>query len=132
MARRLSITLKVRFYELDAYNHVNNGVYLFYLDHARDEYFEQALAPYAEMRGEAVRYVVARTEVDFLAPAMAGDVLEIAGEVSRFGRTSLTFEHSIVRPRDGVEIVRARAVLVWTDRQGRPAPLPAPVREAFA
>ena len=132
MARRFSITLKVRFYELDAYNHVNNGVYMFYLDHARDEYFEQALAPFPEMRGEAVRYVVARAEIDYLAPALGGDVLDIAGEVSRFGRTSLTFEHSIVRPRDGAEIARARTVLVWSARDGRPTPLPDLVRRAFA
>jgi len=131
VARRFSITLKVRFYELDAYNHVNNGVYLFYLDHARDEYFEQAMAPYPDMRGDAIRYVVARSEIDYLAPAVAGDLLEVAGEVSRFGRSSLTFDQRIVRPRDGAELARARTVLVWTDPQGRPAPVPDAVRQAF-
>lgn len=131
MARRFSVTLKVRFYELDAYNHVNNGVYHFYLDHARDEYFEQALAGHPEMGMDSVRYVVARTEVDFLAPAAGGDVLEISGEVSRFGRTSLTFDQAIVRPRDGAEIARARTVLVWTGPDGRPVPLPDPVRRAL-
>jgi acyl-CoA thioester hydrolase len=132
VARKFSITLKVRFYELDAYNHVNNGVYHFYLDHARDEYFEQAMAPYPEMRGDAIRYVVARTEVDFLAPAVAGDTLEIEGEVSRFGNTSLTFEQTIRRPRDRAEICRARTVLVWIDPSGNPISVPTLVRQAFA
>ena len=132
MPRRFAISLKVRFYELDAYNHVNNGVYLFYFDHARDEYFVQAMEPYPEMRGDAIRYVVARTEVDFIAPAVSGDELEIPGEVSRFGRTSLTFDQRILRPRDGAEIARARTVLVWTDSSGRPVPFPEQVRQAFA
>lgn len=132
MPRRFSITLKVRFYELDAYNHVNNAVYLFYLDHARDEYFTQAMEPYPEMQGDAIRYVVARTEVDFLAPALANDFLEIGGEVSQFGRTSLTFDQRIVRPRDGAEIARARTVLVWTDAERRPVTVPDLVRQAFA
>jgi acyl-CoA thioester hydrolase len=131
MARRFSIALKVRFYELDAYNHVNNGVYHFYLDHARDEYFEQAMAPFPEMRGDAIRYVVARAEIDFLKPAVAGDSLEIDGEVSRFGNSSLTFDQTIRRPRDGAELCRARTVLVWTDPSGKPIPVPPQIRQAF-
>jgi acyl-CoA thioester hydrolase len=131
MGRLFSITLKVRFYELDAFNHVNNGVFLFYLDHARDEYFEQALAGCEELPPAAIRYVVARTEVDFLIPAVGGDILEIPGQVSRFGTTSLTFDQQIVRVRDRREIVRARTVLVWTDSEGRSSPLPEAVRRAF-
>jgi acyl-CoA thioester hydrolase len=126
-----SASLKVRFCELDAYNHVNNGVYMFYLDHARDEYFVQAMEPYPEMRGDAIRYVVAHAEIDYRAPAVGGDELEIPGEVSRFGRTSLTFHQQIVRPRDRAEIACARTVLVWTDPSGRPIPLPDPVCKAF-
>ncbi|MEE9218534.1 MAG: acyl-CoA thioesterase [Acidobacteriota bacterium] len=131
MARRYSITLKVRFYEVDAFNHVNNGVYHFYLDHARDMYFIQALAECRELSMDEVRYVVARTEVDFLAPAKAWDVLEISGEVSRFGRTSLTFDQEIVRKGDHASIARARSVLVWTDSEGRPVPVPKQVHKAF-
>lgn len=132
MARRFSISLKVRFYELDAFNHVNNSVYLFYLDHARDEYFEQALDSCEDLPASAIRYVVARTEIDFLAPAVGGDTLEIPGHVSRFGKTSLTFDQEVVRPSDQCTIARARTVLVWTDPTGAPVPLPPTVRRAFA
>ena len=132
MGRRFSITLKVRFYELDPFNHVNNGVYLSYFDHARDEYVEQALSGCEELPASEIRYVVARTEVDFLVPAVGGDILEILGYVSTFGQTSLTFEQEIVRARDQCPIARARTVLVWTDSAGRSSPLPDPVRRAFA
>lgn len=132
MGRRFSITLKVRFYELDPFNHVNNGVYLSYFDHARDEYVEQALSGCEELPVSEIRYVVARTEVDFLVPAIGGDILEILGYVSAFGRTSLTFEQEIVRPRDHCSIARARTVLVWTGAEGRASLLPDAVRRAFA
>jgi len=132
VGRRFSITLKVRFYELDPFNHVNNGVYLFYFDHARDEYVDQALSGCEKLPASEIRYVVARTEVDFLAPAIGGDILEIMGYVSSFGRSSLTFEQEIVRPQDKCILARARTVLVWTDAEGRSSPLPDAVRRAFA
>lgn len=69
-------TLQVRFRDLDAYNHVNNAVYLTYFEEARIA-FITAIG----MRGlfsPERSTVIAHAEIDYRAPAQLGDRLDIA------------------------------------------------------
>jgi acyl-CoA thioester hydrolase len=43
--------IEIRWRDLDAYNHVNNAVYLTYLEEARDEWLERALGREGGNRG---------------------------------------------------------------------------------
>jgi acyl-CoA thioester hydrolase len=53
--------IEIRWRDLDAYNHVNNAVYLTYLEEARDEWLERSLGD----QGSAWGYVLARVAIDF-------------------------------------------------------------------
>ena len=73
----------VRWGDLDAFGHVNNATYLVYAQEAR-----YAWSKMLEM-------VVARAEVDFVAPIYAGDLyLDIEIWVNKIGNSSfgLTYE----------------------------------------
>ena len=69
--------------------------------------------------------VVTRTmsEINFVATARQGDVIEVGMEVVAFGRTSITL-HCEVRNRRTKKIITAveRIVFVLVDENGRPAP----------
>ena len=53
--------IEIRWRDLDPYNHVNNAVYLTYLEEARDEWLERALGD----EDAAWGYVIARVAIDF-------------------------------------------------------------------
>ncbi|MCS7060354.1 MAG: thioesterase family protein [Anaerolineae bacterium] len=124
-------TLTVRFRDLDALNHVNNAVYLTYLEEAR-------LAFSAEMgvdwsRFQEHGFVIARCEIDYRHPAVLGDVLRIELTVGEIGRSAFEFRYRVVRASDDRLIAEARTVQVCFDfLHNRPARVPEAWRIALA
>jgi acyl-CoA thioester hydrolase len=85
----------VRWDDLDAMGHVNNAIYLTYAQEARFEWsFRQHHA-----RGERpgiLEMVVARAEVDFLAPIFEGGVfIDVTLWVDRIGTSSFGMVYEI-------------------------------------
>jgi acyl-CoA thioester hydrolase len=100
----------VRFRDLDGFGHVNNAVYLTYLEEARNA----LLAHLGLARGvDEITMILARVEIDFRAQAGIGDELEIGVRPSRFGGKSFDLEYEL-RTGDRV-VAEARTVLVGYD-----------------
>jgi len=92
----------VRWDDLDAFGHVNNAVYLTYAQEARC-----AWSGILEM-------VVARAEVDFIAPIYDGDTfLDIELWVSAIGNSSFTMTYEI--KMKGELVARVKTVQVTVD-----------------
>lgn len=100
----------VRFRDLDALGHVNNAVFLTYLEQARIA-FLQHLGAWSGI--EDIAMIVARVEIDFRSPAELGEEIEIGVRVGRLGAKSFDLEHEL---RAGERIVaEARTVCVAYD-----------------
>lgn len=114
MARRPELhekRIEIRWRDLDAYNHVNNAVYLTYLEEARDEWLERALG----QQGAAWGYVLARVAVDFRRELRQEDDEVIATcALARLGNSSVTTREEL-RLLDGELAAEAEAVLVARD-----------------
>jgi acyl-CoA thioester hydrolase len=112
----------VRFRDLDGMAHVNNAVYLTYLEQARLAWF--ARAGFEEAEDLPLRDVIlARTEIDFRSPAHMGETLEIGVRPSRVGTKSFELEYE-VRAGDRV-VAEAKSVLVGYDYdRGESIPVP--------
>lgn len=114
--------IPIRWRDMDAYGHVNNAVFLNYLEEARDEMVRRLFG-----RGEEeFDYVVARVAIDFRLPLRQDDGEVVARcRVGRVGRSSLRTREEIVTG-DGRLAAEAEAVLVAHDRRtGRSRPLTA-------
>ena len=103
--------VEVRFRDCDAMGHVNNAVYLTYLEIARFAYWKAA--DIGRLEGD-ISYIIARVEIDFRASANAGDVLDVALAVRAIGRSSFTMEYEI-RDEAGRLVSTARSVQVAYD-----------------
>jgi acyl-CoA thioester hydrolase len=115
--------LEVRFRDCDPMGHVNNAVYLTYLEQARFAHWK-TLSGESESPG----VILARVEVDYRKPAKYGDLLEIRISLERIGTTSLIYTYVIV-DQGGDRIADARSVLVSYDyRSGKPVPIPDSLR----
>jgi acyl-CoA thioester hydrolase len=119
--------LVVRFSDCDPLAHVNNAVYLTYLEQARITLWRAQLGAWPRpMAPGAARegFILARAEVDFRAQAREGDTLEVRLALAGFGRTSATYDYEIVNVGDGHLVAEAKTVQVWIDYDaGRPVPL---------
>ncbi len=114
--------IPIRWRDMDAYGHVNNAVFLNYLEEARDEMVRRLFG-----RGEEeFDYVVARVVIDFRLPLRHDDGEVVARcRVGRVGRSSLRTREEIVTG-DGRLAAEAEAVLVALDRRnGKSRPLTA-------
>ena len=110
---RLFAEVPVRFRDTDGMGHVNNAVYLTYLEVARERYWRELfqLQDYRQ-----VDLIVARIEIDFRSPAIAGDTLIVAIRASAIGRRSFDFLYEARTARDrATTVVSARSVQVMYD-----------------
>jgi acyl-CoA thioester hydrolase len=123
---RVRCPVEVRFRDCDPMGHVNNAVYLTYLELARFAYWKAA--DIGRLAGE-VSYIIARVEIDFRSPAVTGDVLEVAIAVAGFGRTSFSMAYEI-RNQDGHLVATAKSVQAAYDyAAGKTVPLPEAVKK---
>ena len=102
----------VRFCDLDAMGHVNNAVYLTYLEQARNECY-LALTGRSDILGPdgGLDFVVARMEIDYRLPVRYGDAVSVSLRPVAVGRSSFTLEYE-GRDRAGRRVLRARRVQV--------------------
>lgn len=100
----------VRWGDLDAFGHVNNATYLVYAQEAR-----YAWSKMLEM-------VVARAEVDFVAPIYAGDFyLDIEIWVNKIGNSSFGLTYEMKNGDELVARVKTVQVTVSMDtKKSRP------------
>jgi acyl-CoA thioester hydrolase len=105
--------VSVRWRDTDALGHVNNAVYLTYLEEARDAFYLHAL-------GDPI-YVVVRLEIDFRAEVQHADrTVRVEIAVERLGTTSLTTRETI-RTTQGEVAADARVITVRWDQDARTA-----------
>ncbi len=117
-----SLPLTVRGYELDAFHHVNNAVYLQYFEHARWMALRE-LGP-QWLQGQGLTLVVRKVTIEYNRPAQVFDELQVRLWIERIGKTSLTFGQDLLRQADGQEIARAEVVTVCLGTDGRPHAIP--------
>ena len=115
----MKVTVEVPYGDIDAMGHLNNVVYLRYLESARQKYW-------LTMRGSTdfwdIDFVVARTEIDYVSSVAMGELLEIDVRVSRMGNSSFDFSYS-VRGGDGRLVAEAKTTQVcfdWGQRSKKP------------
>ncbi|MBI2222463.1 MAG: acyl-CoA thioesterase [Acidobacteria bacterium] len=121
--------LDVRFRDCDAMGHVNNAVYLTYMEQARFKHW-RALWNYAEDRFPDPGVILARAECDYKSPARLGEAIEVRLSVAAIGRTSFQYEYEIVSGEDGRLIANAKTVQVVYDyAKNTPVPVPERWRE---
>jgi acyl-CoA thioester hydrolase len=104
--------------QIDNLQHVNNVVYLEWVQNAAAAHWEHA-AP-DNMRAECM-WVVTRHEIDYLAPAVEGDSLSLCTWVDASNGAKQDRHVSIQRASDGKELAYAKTTWCLLDpRTGRP------------
>jgi acyl-CoA thioester hydrolase len=106
--------IAIRWSDVDSYDHVNNAVYLNYLEEARDRWFRDTM-------GEGFGFVLVRVAIDYRDELTLDDeevVVTCRGK--GFGTSSIRTNEE-VRTRDGRLAAAAESVSVKHDEASRAA-----------
>ena len=118
---KFSARTRVGFSDTDAQGIVYYGRYLPYIDLARVEYLRSLGLLGMETGEPGAEFVMRACAIEYHAPAVFDDELELHIRVARIGRTSATYEFEAYRVRDGVFLVTAAQTLVLVDLEERQA-----------
>lgn len=122
----------VRFYECDAYGHVNNSNYFRYMQEAAFAASAAAGYPDEEYRRQGVIWLIRDTEIEYLSPLRYGDTAEVTTWVDDFRRVRSRRIYEIRRKGEQDLLARGSTDWVLLDRENlRPVSVPDQMKLAF-
>ena len=129
--------LSVRFRDCDPLGHVNNAVYLTYLEQSRFTLWRKQLnfvaKPAADGGRRGAGFILARAEIDFKAQVRYGDELEVRVWLDGFGTSSFKYVYEVVDAQTDRVVASAKSVQVWFDYDtNQPLAIPDEVRDKLA
>jgi len=106
------VDIEPRFRDTDAMGHVNNAVYISYLEVGRQQYWKQfgPKQPY-----NRVPFVMAHLDVSFRSPAHVGEVLRVSLRTSWVSRSSFGMDYEIRVLGDDRLVLEAQTTQVTYD-----------------
>jgi len=116
--------------DIDEQNHVNNTVYLRWVQEVATAHWRAVATADAQ---ENIGWVVLRHEIDYKTPACVGDEVVLRTWVGK--STRLTFERFTEIRRSGDDQLLSNARTLWCPinaQTARPVRVPAEVREQFS
>lgn len=115
--------LTVRNHELDAYNHVNNAVYLNYLECARMEYLRAIGFDYEGFFNSGYFLYITHIDIRYRVSARLFDELSVGVEPVKLGKLSGTFHQTITNQKGEL---CAEAEVSWgcVNTSGKPSKIP--------
>lgn len=127
-----TLRLRVEPADLDELRHVNNLVYVRWVQEAAAAHSAAVGLGLEAYLQSGVAFVVRRHEIDYLRPALGGDEVEVETRVAAATLTTAE-RHTLIR-RGGDGQVLVRALTHWafiTTATGRPTRIPEEVRQRF-
>jgi acyl-CoA thioester hydrolase len=107
-----SVPIEVRFNDIDGLGHVNNALYLTYLEHCRMRFFTEVAGSRSE---RDFPFILAMAAIDYKAPIKMGSHPVVKMWTSRIGGKSWDFDYEIRDARSQVMYATAKTVQVAYD-----------------
>ncbi len=119
---------RIYYHHTDCGGVVYYANYLNFLEEARTEYFAQKGASIKQLADSGVMFVVARQEIDYKAPAVYGDELDVKTQTGEMSGVRIEFLHEIYNQNKRL-IIKAKTILVCVDKSFKPQAIPEDLRK---
>ncbi|CAN5803538.1 acyl-CoA thioesterase [soil metagenome] len=111
---RFSATIKVEPQHLDDVNHVNNVIYVQWMQDIASQHWE-AFA--SDKLKQEILWMIKRHEIDYFNQAFLHDELLMTTWTGEFTNITWKRHYEIVRPADNKKIISAASVWITLDRK---------------
>ncbi len=118
-------------YELDGFGHVNNAVYLNYLEKARNDFMILKGLEFNDFFKWKKFPVLSMAYLEFKRPAKAGDRLIIYGEIKEHSYTSFTLEYEIFLKGTEILVLKAKTKHIFINENNKPVRIPNEFYDSF-
>jgi acyl-CoA thioester hydrolase len=106
------VTIPIRWRDVDAYAHINNAVYLTYLEEARDRWVHDTLGP-------EVNFVIVRIAIDYRRElSLADEAVSVTCRGRGYGTSSIRTAEQILS-KAGWVAAEAESVIVAHEPEAR-------------
>jgi YbgC/YbaW family acyl-CoA thioester hydrolase len=122
-------TVRVRWSEVDPYNHLNHALYLTFFEQARIDALAEIGFSMGQLQALGCQIVVTEVAVKFISSAMGGDDVRIETEMLATRRASTSWRQRMFRSDELLATIDLTAAI--TDLDGRPRRLPDGFAEAL-
>jgi acyl-CoA thioester hydrolase len=124
---------RVSWEDIDAMQHVNNAVYMDFINECGYQVCAAFQWPWQRMSAEGFAIYLRQARLQYLQPALLGDELEIATWVSQVRRATSARHYTIQRVSDGALLAQATTLGAWVDlHTGQPMRIPQHMLADFA
>ena len=107
-----TIPVDVRFNDVDGMGHVNNALYLTYLEHCRMRFFTEVAGSKSE---RDFPFILAHAALDYKSPIKMNAQPQVKMWTSRIGGKSWDFDYEIKDRKNGVVYATGKTVQVAYD-----------------
>ena len=126
------VRLKVRYYEVDSYGHVNHANYVHYFETARVEALESLGLALEQMRKLGYLLVATDLTVRFVAPARSGDTIEVVTCIREIHGARTRWVQEARSTADERLLATAEVTGAFITEAGRPVRIPEAFRQKLA
>ena len=98
-----TVSVQIRFNDIDIAGHVNNAIYFQYLDYARLPYFETVFADTIKWHEKGL--VLAKMEIEFFEPVFLKDEITVHTKIEKIGNKSLQMRQHITKNNNGQKLL---------------------------
>jgi acyl-CoA thioester hydrolase len=117
-----SITIRVRYPEVDAMGYLHHSRFLQYFEMGRIELLRSLGFSYADLEKQGVFFVVVKVECRYKAPARYDEELTLVTRVVK--QTQVRIDHAYALRRDGTLLAEASTTIACVGRDGQLMAIP--------
>lgn len=122
---------RIYYEDTDAGGVVYHANYLRYLERGRTEYLRGHGLSVQEMHDQGIIFPVVAMEINYRAPAVLDDLLEVETEIVSVRNSSFVAGQRVIRKKDGKLLVDAKVTLACVGAGMKARRLPQELRELF-
>lgn len=123
MSREHTISIRVRYPEVDAMGYLHHSRYFQYFEMGRVELLRSMGHSYAELERSGILFVVVKVECRYRAPARYDEELTLTTRVVR--QTHVRIDHAYVLKRGAAVLAEAATTIACVGRDGSLVQIPA-------
>ena len=117
-----TLSLRVRYPEVDAMGYLHHSRYFQYFEMGRVELLRATGHRYADLERAGVFFVVVKVECRYKAPARYDEELTLLTRVTK--QTAVRIDHAYELKRGDTLLAEATTTIACVDRQGQLQPIP--------
>jgi acyl-CoA thioester hydrolase len=117
-----TISIRVRYTEVDAMGYLHHSRFLQYFEMGRIEFLRAMGFSYADLEREGVFFVVTKAEIRFKAPAKYDEELTLTTRVER--QTHVRFDHAYELRRGNMVLAEATTTIACVGPDGKLRAMP--------